>query len=294
MGLISKITLDRSQKRQRELSRRRQELADNLEVSPARQADPSDITDADLDLAGQIQRQFQPRTFQRFGDFEVGSAVLPCNSIGGDIIDITTFGRRYLSFWLVDATGHGLAAAMLAAHLQPQLRRVAWDGKRHLPRSPDRALTLLNKILLTHQPSEPMFVAAVCCLVDLASHRVVLSRGGSPIPMRVCADMRVEPVLSRGRLVGIEAASQFESTEWVLQPGESLVLWSDGLERLIDGEQAALSDMPAPSTFDFEAVRDGRMSEALDRLRHRWWQSRKGGTCEDDVSVIVLRRAPRG
>jgi serine phosphatase RsbU (regulator of sigma subunit) len=289
VSVVTRITLDRSLRRQQELTRRRQELAGATDLLAARHADPAD-SDTDLDLAGQIQRQFQPRSFQRFGNFEIASAVLPCNNVCGDIIDITTFGRQYLSFWMADATGHGVAAAMLAAHLQPQLRRVAWDGKRHQPRQPHRAMALLNKLLLAHQPSEPMFVAAVYCLVDLLSGRVILSRGGSPIPMLVQRDATVAPVMSKGRLVGIESTSTYEPADLLLQPGESLVLWSDGLERLIDCEHAMRSGPATQSTFDFEAVRQGRVPEALDRLRYRWWQGRKTGACEDDISVIVLRR----
>jgi serine phosphatase RsbU (regulator of sigma subunit) len=290
VSTVTRITLDRSRRRQQELARRRQELTGATGLFLPRHADPADAADADLDLAGQIQRQFQPRSFQRFGGFEIASAILPCNNVCGDLIDITTFGRQYLSFWLADATGHDVAAAMLAAHLQPQLRRVAWDGKRHQPRQPDRAMALLNKLLLAHQPSEPMFVAAVYCLVDLLSGRVILSRGGSPIPMLVQQDATVEPVMSTGRLVGIESTSCYEPAEFQLQSGESLVLWSDGLERLIDCEHAMGSSPASESTFDFDAVREGRLPEALDRLRYRWWQGRKTGACEDDISVIVLRR----
>lgn len=289
MSPSSQIVLERRQRRQLELHRRRQEISDNLDllVHP----DTADSVDAaDLELAGQIQRQFLPRTFQRFGTFEVGSAVLPSGQVCGDIVDVTVFGRQYLSFWLVDATGHGLAAAMLATHLQPQLRRVSWDDKRHQPRKPDKALGLLNKLLLSRQPSEPMFVAATCGLVDLLSGRVMLARGGSPVPMVVRPKGLIEPVLSTGRLVGIESGSGFELVTMNLSTGDALVLWTDGLERLYDVE-CVQANRPDQSTFDFEAVRAGRVSESLDHLRFRWWQARKQDKCEDDVSVIVLRRA---
>lgn len=151
-------------------------------------------------------------------------------------------------------------------------------------------MALLNKLLLARQPSEPMFVAAVYCLVDLLSGRVTLARGGSPVPMLVRRDAAVEPVISAGRLVGIESTSNFEVVNLDLRPGESLVFWSDGLERLVDCEQARQS-AAAASAFDFEAVRDGRVPEVLDRLRYRWWQARKDGGCDDDVSVITLRHA---
>jgi len=135
-----------------------------------------------------------------------------------------------------------------------------------------------------------MFVAAVYCLVDLLSGRVILSRGGSPVPMLVQQDATVTPVMSKGRLVGIESTSSYECAKLHLRHGESLVLWSDGLERLIDCENAMRSGTAPQSAFDFEAVREGRVPEALDRLRFRWWQGRKIGACEDDISVIVLRR----
>jgi len=282
--------LVRTRRRREELLRRRQELTGGTGLLTIRRTDTVDISDSDLDLAGQIQRQFQPRSFQRFGAFEVGSAVLPYGTVCGDIVDVMTFGRHYLSLWLADATGHGVAAAMLAAHLQPQLRRVAWDGKRHRPRRPDRALALLNKVLLAHQPGEPVFVAAVYCLVDLRSGRVALSRGGAPVPMLVRTDATVQPVLSKGPLVGIEPVGRFESVDLELQPGESLIFWSDGLERLIDREQTVRATAPPASSIDFEAVRDGRVPEVLDRLRHRWWQARTSRACEDDISIVVLRR----
>lgn len=281
--------LERRYKRQQELLRRRQDICGGLDL--LFQQHDSDMVDAaDLELAGQIQRQFLPRTFQRFGHFEVGSAVLPAGKLCGDIVDVTMFGRQWLSFWLVDATGHGLAAAMLATHLQPQLRRVSWDEKRHQPRTPDKALALLNKLLLSRQPSEPMFVAAVCGLVDLLSGRVMLSRGGSPVPMLVRQDGLIEPMLSAGRLVGIEAGNGFDLIDMDLSAGDSLVLWTDGLERLYDVE-CVQANSPSQSTFDFDAVRRGKVPESLDRLRFRWWQARKDDACDDDVSVIVLRRS---
>ncbi len=295
MSSLSNIARDRSRSRQQELLRRRQEFVDDLSLFAPRQSDPLETTetpaaDLDLDLAGQIQQQFLPKSFQRFGTFEIGSAVLPTGTVCGDIIDVTPFGRRWLSVWLVDATGHGVAAAMLAAHLQPQLRRVAWDGKRHEPRSPGRSLALLNKLLLARQPSEPMFVAAVCVLVDLLSGRVSLARGGSPIPMRVRGGGAVEPVMCPGRLVGIEPGNGFETTVLDLDPDESLVFWSDGLERLIDCEQALGGPAAGQSLVNFGAIRRGHIPAALDQVRYRWWQGRKSGACEDDISIIALRR----
>jgi serine phosphatase RsbU (regulator of sigma subunit) len=287
VSLSIQTVLDRRQKRQQELLRRRQELTDGLGLLLSQRT--SQVDSDDLELAGQIQRQFLPRSFQRFGSFEVGSAVLPAGQVCGDIVDVMVFGRQWVSFWLVDATGHGLAAAMLATHLQPQLRRVSWDEKRHQPRSPEKALGLLNKLLLSRQPNEPVFVAAICGVVDLLSGRVLLSRGGTPMPMLVGPDGRVQPVLSTGRLVGIEPGNGFELVEMELARGESLVLWTDGLERLYDVE-CVRAEEHGRSTFDFEAVGKGRVVEALDRVRFRWWHARKNEPCDDDVSVVVLRR----
>lgn len=288
MASSNQSVLDRQHKRRQELVRRRTALLGETDLL-ARPRNSDTVDPVDLELAGQIQRQFLPRTFRRYGQFEVGSAVLPAGQVCGDIVDVTIFGRQWLSFWLVDATGHGLAAALLATHLQPQLRRVSWDEKRHQPRSPEKALGLLNKLLLSRQPSEPMFVAAVCGLVDLLSGRVVIARGGSPIPMLVRPDGLVDPVLSAGRLVGIEAGNGFAPVELDLAAGDSLVLWTDGLERLYDLECGQAGSV-GRSAFDFDAVREGQVVAAMDRLRHRWWRAQQAGICEDDVSVLVLRR----
>ncbi len=97
-----------------------------------------------------------------------------------------------------------------------------------------------------------MFVAAICGLVDLLSGRVLLLRGGSPVPMCVRGDGLIEPVLSSGRLVGIEPGNGFGLFETTLPVVKSAGgPGPDGLERLYDVE-CVQANKSCQSTFDFE------------------------------------------
>jgi len=247
-----------------------------------------DLTD--LELAGQIQKQFLPKSFHRVGPYEIAAAVLPAGPVCGDVFNLGRYERRWLGLWLVDATGHGVAAAMLNAFLQTRLTQVGWDSTRQMPRRPDKALALLNRLVLTHQPSEPMFVAAVCCQIDLEGDGILLARGGAPMPVVVGRGGQVRQVASRGRLVGIVKGNGFETIHLGLLPGEALLLWTDGLARLAGDECQAEDERILRATVDLEAIRLGRLADALGQLRYRWLHSRQAGECDDDVSVVIVRR----
>jgi len=246
----------------------------------------------DIALAGQIQRCFLPKGFYRFGPFEVAAAVFPAGPVCGDMYDVTLYFGRYVGVWLADATGHGVAAAMLTACIRDKLRRIAWDRRCLRPRSPDRTLAALNRLLLEHQPAEPVFVAAAYLSVDIFDDRISLARGGLPLPALVRRDGSVQRLQCEGRLVGIEPGRAFQTVTLTLEPGDSVVLWSDGLEALGDGSGPGDSWAGRlPGALDLEAVSAGRLHAAVRRIRQAWLAAREDGGVPDDVSVVVVRRA---
>ena len=198
-----------------------------------------------LRLASQVQRGFLPESLPRLGRVSFHVVFCPVDYVSGDIYDVHRLDEEHVGIALADASGHGIPAALLTVYIKRALRgkEIAHGSYRIL--APDEVLSALNEDILDASLSDCPFVAAAYAVLNTRTFELSLARGGAPYPLLRTADGNVQLLTPAGSVVGVLPDAHFEVTTLQLQPGYSLLLYSDGLERIVAPQRTA-GRMPAP------------------------------------------------
>jgi serine phosphatase RsbU (regulator of sigma subunit)/anti-sigma regulatory factor (Ser/Thr protein kinase) len=235
-------------------------------------------------LARTLQRSLLPPADPAIPGLEVAARYRPVSDgtkVGGDFYDVFPLSTGSWGVVMGDVAGKGVAAASLTALSRYTVRAAAL----HLAQ-PSAVLETLNRAILDAD-FEERFCTIVYLRVQEAdgSARIRLCRGGHPPPLLVGTDGSVRPVGADGTAIGFFPEPDLSDTEIVLSPGETLVLYTDGVleTRSADGvwgEDLIDRVLAGSAQRDAEEVADHLVEAILDL---------SGGVPRDDVAVLVLR-----
>lgn len=205
--------------------------------------------------------------------------------VGGDFLLVIPLGSAKARLLLCDVMGHGLQAALVAV----MLRAWAYHTSPGSPR-PDDWLAALNQRLCDtfREASIPMMATAVALELNLLNGRVTLANAGHP-DMFIQARGRSRRVATaRGPALGIRGQSWYPGEIQTLQPGDKLVLFTDGLTEC---RNQTRHDFDEQGVLNVLAQTHGKSGRAvLQALLTAAQAHRGGGTFEDDVCLVVLER----
>ena len=200
--------------------------------------------------------------------------------VGGDFYDVFAVGEDRWALVVGDVCGKGTGAAAVTAMARWTLRSLAGTA-----RPGTEVLRTLNDAML-RQDLDGRFITLVYALLDVGPDeaRVTVACAGHPPAIVVSADGEPTRVAASGDLLGVWPDVRLAEAEVRLQPGEGLLLYTDGVTDQGPGrggspEHALRRLPPDPSA---EALADALRSEA----------ERPGGAPRDDVAIIALRYAP--
>ncbi len=232
--------------------------------------------------AAQMQRRLcGPRRLRR-GDFEFASELFPARHVSGDFISLFPCGSE-LAFAIGDIAGKGLPAAMWFTHLITALREMTIASP-----DPGSAMKGLNNSVCESAfdvPLTTMFLARL----DTGTGRLQWCNAGHPPAQVLRRDGRFELLLDGGPLLGAVPEAQFHCGELYLEPGDTLLAYSDGVEecrnaagsefgseRLLDAAKRSLSTSAAHILFSvLAAAQEFTVNQRRD----------------DDMAMIVLTRS---
>jgi serine phosphatase RsbU (regulator of sigma subunit)/anti-sigma regulatory factor (Ser/Thr protein kinase) len=229
-------------------------------------------------VAGTLQRSLMTERLPQPAGLAVASRYLPASTeatIGGDWYDIIALEGR-IGLVIGDVAGHGVSAAATMGQLRMALRAYALDG---LP--PAVALDRLNRLMRELQPGA--MATVLYGHLDSESRNLCFASAGHPPPLLILGphDARY---LEDGRAppLGVTSRVSFaQATTWI-QPGATLVLYTDGLvERRrasIDDRFRLLRRVAGEAPDDLEASCDHLLAQLLD----------EGGPT-DDVALLAVR-----
>ncbi|MGR3638931.1 PP2C family protein-serine/threonine phosphatase [Alterinioella nitratireducens] len=196
-----------------------------------------DALDRDLLEAKRLQDTL---VRERFRQFDTGSIALTLRSsghVGGDLIGFFPIDATRIGLFSLDVSGHGVTSALLAARMAAllgtaapeqnvamvQKRGGAWDA---LP--PDRVAAKLNRMMFEEIETDLYFTLALAYL-DLTTGAVQMVQAGHPHPAVLRPDGAVTWVGEGGMPIGLLEEAQFDSVTFHLEPGDRLMLYSDGI-----------------------------------------------------------------
>jgi serine phosphatase RsbU (regulator of sigma subunit) len=193
--------------------------------------------------------------------------------VGGDFYELTMIDGCLLVA-IGDVAGHSLHAATVMAELRHAVRAYAVEGH-----PPGTVLELVNRLMRTVLPSE----SATICLLTLepATGRIRMASAGH-LPPLLQVDGKVSFLEHRAPLLGIRAPRP-DDLEFVLPPGGTLVLYTDGLIERRDADIDVGLAALAACAAEVEPSLDAFCQRLLVRLADADDQ-------DDDIAVVALRR----
>ena len=234
----------------------------------------------EMRVATLIQQQFLPRELPQLPDWQVAAYYGPARAVGGDFYDFIPLPDGRIGIVVGDVTDKGVPAALIMARTQSVLRGEA----PRLP-SPAKVLERANEILLPEMPAR-MFVTCLYLVLEPETGKVVFANAGHNLPY-VRTVGGVTELRATGMPLGLLPGMDYPEHEAVIAPGESVLLYSDGLVE---------AHGPVGDMFGFPHLRELMAtelpsSELLDHLLddlHRFVG--RGWDQEDDITLVTLQR----
>lgn len=184
----------------------------------------------DLDSALRYVRSVLPDDLS--GPVRTCSTYLPARSVGGDVFDFFWCDEDQLVVYLLDVAGHGVGPALVAVSVQHMIR--AFINRQTAPVDPDRVLTELNSHFCSRRDDEH-YLTIWFGIYRRSTAGLRYAGGGHP-PALLFAGGRPRPLPSQGPPVGLLDDVRFTTETVPLSPGDTLLVYSDGVyERRLPG-----------------------------------------------------------
>jgi sigma-B regulation protein RsbU (phosphoserine phosphatase) len=268
-------------------------LSERLRQNPP--ADPSGAEGAliegfreQLRLAGLVQRDFLPSQLPNSEQVRWAASFLPAEWVSGDIYDVARIDEQHIGFYVADAVGHSMPAALLTIFVKQalQMRQTIENSYRIF--APAEVMKNLNQKMTGQKLSGYQFVTCCYCLLNLKTGQLTFARAGHPYPILLRQGQPPQQLEARGSLLGIFENAEFIQQTVQLQSGDRLLLYSDGAESLI----GRLHDKEGfQYTDEFLAMQDGSINEIVDRLTDMATNRQVSPAEIDDLTIIGLQLA---
>ncbi len=186
-----------------------------------------------LRLAGLVQQDFLPTQLPNTDEVQWAAMFLPAEWVSGDIYDIVRIDEQHIGFYVADVVGHGMPAALLTIFLkQALLMRETYESNyRIFP--PTEVIKNLNMRMAAQKLSGYQFATCCYCLLNTKTLQLTYARAGHPYPILIRPGQPLEQLEIRGSLLGIFEQAEYTQQTVQLQPGDKLLVYSDGVERFI-------------------------------------------------------------
>lgn len=238
----------------------------------------------ELDLAARIQRSLLPRGPFRVPGFDVFGRCEPAAYVGGDSFEVSARPDGGLFAAIFDVSGHGMSAALLMASARAALRALIGADL-----APAEAASALNNLICSDAGDTGMFLTAALVQVGGDGSVHATSMGHPPVLVRR-ADGGLEALFSGDTPAGILEDEPYSEVTTTLAPGESLLLYTDGLSEA-EGDAGMMGDDGVATLF--ATAGEGGAETVTGRLFDAVYDLLQGRSVNDDITVLVARRLGR-
>jgi sigma-B regulation protein RsbU (phosphoserine phosphatase) len=235
-------------------------------------------------LARTIQERLLPKRMPELAGYDIAGRTRPAQSVGGDYFDFIPMAEDKLALALGDVSGKGMPAALLMAHLQAAIR-----GQTLMAAAPAVCLARSNRLLYSSTDSD-RFATCFYGILDARAHVLRYANAGHDRPLLVRGHGGHESLDGAGLVLGILEETGYDEVSLALEPGDVVVVYSDGIIDAADARDEAFG--LERLTRLLEAGRADSAPALLDRVFEE--VARHGGEAPqtDDMTLVVIRRQP--
>jgi serine phosphatase RsbU (regulator of sigma subunit)/catechol 2,3-dioxygenase-like lactoylglutathione lyase family enzyme len=239
----------------------------------------------ELEIAKQVQARLFPQTLPSLSSLEFAGVCLPARHVGGDYYDFLHLGQDRLALVIGDISGKGIAAALLMANLQANIRSQCAIAVDH----PRRLLSSVNQLFCANT-ADAAFATLFFAEYDNSTRRLRYANCGHLPPLLVRSDDSLERLGATATIMGAFQDWDCDLAECQISPGDTLVLYTDGV-----------TESFSPSGEEFG---EQRLAHALVRNRCLAPESLLSAIVEevrnfspleqhDDITLIIAKGLPR-
>jgi phosphoserine phosphatase RsbU/P len=235
----------------------------------------------DLLLAARVQQSLAPQSLV-WGGMRVDAYFHPVRTIGGDFGLVSPLDDRHLNLLVCDVSGHGIGSALVANRIYSETMTQLRSGT---PLT--EMLRELNRFVLQNLGTSALLFTLAAARIDIGGRRMIFAGAGHPPAMIVTPGEQPRLLESRSMVLGglPDAVADEAAIEMDLNPGDRVVLYTDGISEVFDSRGEMLGTEGVQKIVRETALLPfGDMQQALLNRVAAW----REGAPTDDMSLVLL------
>jgi phosphoserine phosphatase RsbU/P len=233
----------------------------------------------EINIARDIQQGLLPRDFREYPHLAVTGFNLPCLAVGGDYFDVFPLSDGRTAFLIADVSGKGLGAAIVTTMLQGALSGMT------LGIDPARVFNHVNSFLCDHS-EVGRYATVFFGILDQEGHLEFIN-AGHPSPILIRGGTAQEAFTEGSYPVGLVPEAQYTAVCLKLEPGDTLVLFSDGVTEAMDPDEQMFG------VARLKELLTGQLECPLEQLQKCVLEAvenfSRGAHQADDLTLLIVR-----
>ena len=241
----------------------------------------------ELDIANQMQQSILPTVFPQSAEYGVFASMEPARNVGGDFYDVIRLDGGRIGLAVADVSDKGVPAALMMMSSRTLLKGAAIGNLE-----PGKVLQEVND-LLNNENEAAMFVTVFYVVYDPATGEFTYANGGHNPPLVVHADGSSDLLpMTNGIALGVAPGIEYEQKTVVLAPGDTALLYTDGVTEAMNRDDEEFGVERLKTTFSQSPPTDPRQAnDEVFRAVHEF----VGDTLQsDDITCLTLHRSGTG
>jgi sigma-B regulation protein RsbU (phosphoserine phosphatase) len=244
--------------------------------------------EGELGVARGIQSGVLPAAFPAFPDrleFGLYASMTPAREVGGDFYDFFMTDDSHVALIIADVSGKGVPAALFMMIVRTLLKKEVRSSD-----APDEALERVNRALCESN-GECMFVTAFICLYDTETGLLKYANAGHNPPLIVKSGGEARELEApAGVVLALEESARYSSRETVLEPGDCILLYTDGVTEAFNGAGEPFTEARLAAAVDFPSSGEDRARAIIERVARELRKFTGAAEQSDDITMLTLAR----
>lgn len=237
-----------------------------------------DSSAADLRVARKVHAAMIPEIFPVAEELEIRSLYIPCKHVGGDLFDVVQISDNIIAFLVIDVAGYGVQGALVSA-----TAKIRFSSYMKAGFSPGAAMEQVDADI--KKLSLNCFITAFLGYLDLHDNKLTYCNAGHPYPIiSRRAQNSLEMLKTHGTIIGVLEDGFFEERSVYLNPGDCLIMFTDGVYHCFSGPL----QRHALEKFISDTLNRSTPEEFIGEIKARGSSDNSQNSIEDDMTVLTV------